>query len=337
MRFYNNGEDSYHGEFKAGIPDGQGTYFWADGRYYIGEWKNGVMHGYGEYHSSDGNYYIGEFLNGEMYGQGSIYDNTGTLKVSGTFENSEYVGTTAPQQSPSKFPNINYDRINEYYSIIADLNYFYDEEYEKIMDFINDPYSSDWGQNIIEQYENLADESGFYDFSGTKNIDSYTAAQAQRQRQSFLNQANAIIAENYLSVAQTQKALLDKSYNDAISEPNVNYADVLSSIYLLTSSTVFYNEVSWCPDFGYHSGWALSDKIVQPEGCIYVYNYPDQYEIVFPKYYGMLQALGFTRDTSLSHSDDNSTQVVWIKGNQLVSISLTQENPDKIYIIARTF
>jgi hypothetical protein len=41
------GEDSYSGEFKAGLPDGFGKYTWNNGDWYEGHWKKGVKEGRG--------------------------------------------------------------------------------------------------------------------------------------------------------------------------------------------------------------------------------------------------------------------------------------------------
>ncbi len=41
------GIDSYVGKFRRGLPDGYGTYTWADGSYYQGQWKNGMRDGKG--------------------------------------------------------------------------------------------------------------------------------------------------------------------------------------------------------------------------------------------------------------------------------------------------
>ena len=41
------GEDSYVGNFKSGIPDGEGTYTWKNGSSYIGKWSNGLRDGNG--------------------------------------------------------------------------------------------------------------------------------------------------------------------------------------------------------------------------------------------------------------------------------------------------
>ena len=41
------GEDSYVGNFKSGIPDGEGTYRWQNGSSFTGKWKNGFREGQG--------------------------------------------------------------------------------------------------------------------------------------------------------------------------------------------------------------------------------------------------------------------------------------------------
>ena len=41
------GKDSYEGYFKKGLPDGEGTYIWSDGRVYQGQWKAGERSGTG--------------------------------------------------------------------------------------------------------------------------------------------------------------------------------------------------------------------------------------------------------------------------------------------------
>lgn len=42
------GTDRYEGQFSKGLPDGTGTYKWANGVYYEGEWNNGLMEGNGK-------------------------------------------------------------------------------------------------------------------------------------------------------------------------------------------------------------------------------------------------------------------------------------------------
>ena len=50
------GQDSYDGEFNKGLPDGDGTYIWANGAIYKGNWKKGMRDGKGSYvwHTANG-------------------------------------------------------------------------------------------------------------------------------------------------------------------------------------------------------------------------------------------------------------------------------------------
>lgn len=41
------GIDTYEGQFRLGLPDGKGTYKWADGSYYTGMWSKGQRSGKG--------------------------------------------------------------------------------------------------------------------------------------------------------------------------------------------------------------------------------------------------------------------------------------------------
>src|SRR5438046_3161087 len=40
----------YIGNFKDGLPDGQGTYYFSDSTYYIGNFQDGIKEGKGEFH-----------------------------------------------------------------------------------------------------------------------------------------------------------------------------------------------------------------------------------------------------------------------------------------------
>ena len=44
------GINSYDGEFKNGLPEGQGKYTWSNGDYYYGGWKKGLKDGKGQLH-----------------------------------------------------------------------------------------------------------------------------------------------------------------------------------------------------------------------------------------------------------------------------------------------
>jgi len=43
------GTDHYVGEFRKGLPEGNGTYVWQSGETYTGEWKKGLREGKGKY------------------------------------------------------------------------------------------------------------------------------------------------------------------------------------------------------------------------------------------------------------------------------------------------
>lgn len=43
------GKDIYEGQFLKGLPDGKGTYNWANGDVYVGEWLRGKRDGVGEF------------------------------------------------------------------------------------------------------------------------------------------------------------------------------------------------------------------------------------------------------------------------------------------------
>lgn len=53
--------DQYEGEYKNGLRDGTGTYFFKNGHRYIGNWKTGLKHGKGKFHYPDGSSYEGEW------------------------------------------------------------------------------------------------------------------------------------------------------------------------------------------------------------------------------------------------------------------------------------
>ncbi len=43
----------YEGQFRKGLPDGEGTVTFMDGRKFTGEWKNGEIYGFGEFTGND--------------------------------------------------------------------------------------------------------------------------------------------------------------------------------------------------------------------------------------------------------------------------------------------
>jgi hypothetical protein len=64
--------NEYKGNMVNGLPDGYGTFIWANGNRYDGNWKEGKKHGYGVLYYENGAVYEGEFLNGERSGKGKL-------------------------------------------------------------------------------------------------------------------------------------------------------------------------------------------------------------------------------------------------------------------------
>ena len=61
----------YEGEIENGVPNGQGTNTFPDGKKYVGEFKDGVMNGQGTLTLPNGHKYVGEFKDGEKHCQGT--------------------------------------------------------------------------------------------------------------------------------------------------------------------------------------------------------------------------------------------------------------------------
>ncbi|MCF6332322.1 MAG: hypothetical protein L3J11_03480 [Draconibacterium sp.] len=63
------GTDTYTGKFIRGLPDGKGTYTWANGTEYIGEWSSGNREGKGTmiYHLAKGDSIINGYWKNNKY------------------------------------------------------------------------------------------------------------------------------------------------------------------------------------------------------------------------------------------------------------------------------
>lgn len=82
------GEDTYEGEFKKGLPEGNGTYSWSNGNVYKGNWKDGLKDGEGQL-----------IINRE---------NQPDSVVVGFWKDDEYIGKyEKPYEVESKSSNIN--------------------------------------------------------------------------------------------------------------------------------------------------------------------------------------------------------------------------------------
>ena len=79
-----------------------GTHTFAYGGKYVGEWKDGIPHGQGTETSPDGRKYVGEYKDGKFHGQGTYTFADGTKEV-GEFKNDEfYTGQTIESESEKK-------------------------------------------------------------------------------------------------------------------------------------------------------------------------------------------------------------------------------------------
>ena len=86
-----DGMRKYEGEFKDGLPNGQGTLTLPDGARYEGDFKDGVRHGQGIEVSPDGTKYKGDFTDGVRHGQGTL-TTPGGKKYEGQFWEGEPLG-----------------------------------------------------------------------------------------------------------------------------------------------------------------------------------------------------------------------------------------------------
>lgn len=89
--------DSYEGQYKQDMKNGQGEHHWANGNYYKGGYKDDLKHGYGEMYWADGSCYKGEWMHGAQVGLGKKITQDGK-ETEGVFENNEFVGPDSPDR-----------------------------------------------------------------------------------------------------------------------------------------------------------------------------------------------------------------------------------------------
>jgi len=92
MGWSQNGDEDkdgrYLGEIVTGVPNGQGTYTFPDGKKYVGKWKDGKYNGEGIFTRPSGTKYVGEFKDGEKNGQGILTSPYG-FKFEGEWKNNK--------------------------------------------------------------------------------------------------------------------------------------------------------------------------------------------------------------------------------------------------------
>jgi hypothetical protein len=72
---------SYEGEMAAGLPQGDGTLIWANGRRYVGQFSAGRPEGKGVIHLANGDRYEGQFVAGDVQGAATYHFASGDRYV----------------------------------------------------------------------------------------------------------------------------------------------------------------------------------------------------------------------------------------------------------------
>lgn len=201
-----------------------GSSFFDDGSYFTGLYSDGELSA-GIFTFPDNSYYKGEFKNNRRHGKG-VYESVDGVVLDGVWENDQYIGVANNENyNTIIYGNTVTDSdIEAYYNKLYDLNAKYDELYtwyeqeaQKLYDYAlyGDPFSTDWAKEIMDKY----------DYEGTKaaynaaakgagnnggNIDSFSAANAQRQKEALKAQGRQEVLEyNEKYIANMKKAIED--------------------------------------------------------------------------------------------------------------------------------
>lgn len=81
----------YTGDWKDGMRDGYGTYFYSDGSKYIGEFVQNQISGKGTYTWANGDKYTGDWINYERHGSGTYFYADGTIEK-GRWDHNKFMG-----------------------------------------------------------------------------------------------------------------------------------------------------------------------------------------------------------------------------------------------------
>ena len=111
LGYFENGDEDkdrkYVGEIENGLPNGQGTYTWSDGRKCVGEYKDGKPNGQGIFTDPNGTMYVGKYKDGKKHGQGKF-----TYTDGGWYDGSWKVGQSWTGIKYDKDGNISYEKVN---------------------------------------------------------------------------------------------------------------------------------------------------------------------------------------------------------------------------------
>jgi hypothetical protein len=84
----------YEGQFMEGLATGTGRKIYADGTIYEGDWQDGVRQGYGKFTYPSGTQYVGQFEDDDFSGSGTytVYsDGKITYQVGGLWKEGKYL------------------------------------------------------------------------------------------------------------------------------------------------------------------------------------------------------------------------------------------------------
>jgi hypothetical protein len=97
LGYFENGDEDkdrkYVGEIENGLPNGQGTYTWSDGRKCVGEYKDGKLNGQGIFTDPNGTMYVGKYKDGKKHGQGTYIKPEGRKYVGEWKDGERWNGT----------------------------------------------------------------------------------------------------------------------------------------------------------------------------------------------------------------------------------------------------
>jgi hypothetical protein len=99
--------DRYVGDFKDGVAEGNGAYYYFSenpnkGNVYVGEFKAGKKHGKGTFTSANGSKYIGEYADGKLHGVGTLFAENGKILMQGKWVNDKFLTQTDASTASAK-------------------------------------------------------------------------------------------------------------------------------------------------------------------------------------------------------------------------------------------
>ena len=82
--------DTYEGEWRNDMPNGQGTYIFANGDKYVGNFKDDKYNGQGTYTHANGDKYVGNYKDDQYHGLGT-YTFADGYEETGFYMNGKYI------------------------------------------------------------------------------------------------------------------------------------------------------------------------------------------------------------------------------------------------------